>query len=54
MLAEHTTLTLECIGRMYFNIYVPLLERAAGAAYFFRKMRVAAVSSSALIAPSSR
>ena len=33
------------------NVYVPLLQRAAGAAYFFRKMRGAAVPSSALMAP---
>ena len=51
VLAEHTTLTLECIDRMYLNVYVPLLQRAAGAAYFFRKMRGAAVPSSALMAP---
>ena len=29
VLAEHTTLTLECIDRMYLNVYVPLLQRAA-------------------------
>ena len=51
VLAQHTTLTLECIDRMYLNVYVPLLQRAAGAAYFFRKMRGAAVPSSALMAP---
>ena len=51
VLAEHTTLTLECIDRMYLNVYVPLLQRAAGAAYFFRKMRGAAVPSSALMGP---
>ena len=50
-LADHTTLTLECIDRMYLNVYVPLLQSAAGAAYFFRKMRGAAVPSSALMAP---
>ena len=54
VLAEHTTLTLECIDRMYLNVYVPLLQRAAGAAYFFRKMRGAAVPSSALMAPMTR
>ena len=54
VLAEHTTLTLECVGRMYLNVYVPLLQRAAGAAYFFRKMRGAAVPSSALMAPMTR
>lgn len=36
VLADHTTLTLECVDRMYLNVYVPLLQRAAGAAYFFR------------------
>ena len=51
VLSEHTTLTLECIDRMYLNVYVPMLQRAAGAAYFFRKMRGAAVPSSALMAP---
>ena len=30
VLAEHTTLTLECVDRMYLNVYVPLLQRAAG------------------------
>ena len=54
VLVEHTTLTLECIDRMYLNVYVPLLQRAAGAAYFFRKMRGAAVPSSALMAPMTR
>ena len=54
VLAEHTTLTVECIDRMYLNVYVPLLQRAAGAAYFFRKMRGAAVPSSALMAPMTR
>ena len=54
VLAEHTALTLECIDRMYLNVYVPLLQRAAGAAYFFRKMRGAAVPSSALMVPMTR
>ena len=54
VLAEHTTLTVECIDRMYLNVYVPLLQRAAGAAYFFRKMRGAAVPSSVLMAVMTR
>ena len=37
VLAEHTTLTLECIDRMYLNVYVPLLQRAAGAATSFAR-----------------
>ena len=51
ILSQHTTLTLECIDRLYLNVYVPVLQRAAGAAYFFRKVRGASVPSSALMAP---
>ena len=51
VLWQHTTLALECIDRLYLNVYVPVLQRAAGAAYFFRKMRGAAVPSSVLMAP---
>ena len=51
ILSQHTTLALECIDRLYLNVYVPVLQRAAGAAYFFRKIRGAAVPSSALMAP---
>ena len=51
VLSQHTTLALECIDRLYLNVYVPVLQRAAGAAYFFRKMRGAAVTSSVLMAP---
>ena len=31
ILSRHTTLTLECIDRLYLNVYVPVLQRAAGA-----------------------
>ena len=51
ILSEHTTLALECIDRLYLNVYVPVLQRAAGAAYFFRTIRGAAVPSSVLMAP---
>ena len=51
ILSQHTTLTLECIDRLYLNVYVPVLQRAAGAAYFFREFRGASVPSSALMAP---
>ena len=51
VLAEHTTLELECIDRMYLNVYVPLLQAGAGAAWFFRKVRGNPVPSSALMAP---
>ena len=51
VLSRHTMLTLECVDRMYLNVYVPLLQTAAGAAHFFREMRGAACPSSALMAP---
>ena len=50
VLSRHTTLSLECVDRMYLNVYVPLLQSAAGA-HFFRKMRGAAWPSSVLMAP---
>ena len=28
ILSEHTTLALECIDRLYLNVYVPVLQRA--------------------------
>ena len=51
VLSRHTTLTLECVDRMYLNVYVPLLQRGAGVAYFFRKIRGRPVPSSVLMAP---
>ncbi len=53
-LAEHTTLELECIDRMYLNVYVPVLRTGAGAAHFFRKVRGNPVPSSALMEPMTR
>ena len=54
VLAEHTTLELECVDRMYLNVYVPMLQSGAGASYFFRKVRGNPVPSSALMGPMSR
>ncbi len=34
VLSRHTTLTLECVDRMYLNVYVPLPQTGAGVAYF--------------------
>src|SRR5512132_1153791 len=36
VLREHVTLEVEGIDRMYLNAYVPALQRAGGAASFFR------------------
>ena len=54
VLTKHTTLELECIDRMYLNVYVPMLQSGAGAAHFFRKVRGNPVPSSALMAPMTR
>ena len=54
VLDEHTTLELECIDRLYLNVYVPLLQSPAGVAYFFRHVRGHPVASSALMAPMTR
>ena len=54
VLAEHTTLELECIDRMYLNVYVPMLQTGAGTSYFFRKVRGNPVPSSALMEPMTR
>ena len=53
-LAEHTMLELECVDRMYLNVYVPVLQTEAGAAHLFKKVRGNPVSSSALMAPMTR
>ena len=54
VLAEHATLELECLDRLYLNGYVPLLQTGAGASWFFRQVRGNPVPSSALMAPMSR
>ena len=54
VLAEHTTLELECIDRMYLNVYVPTLQTGAGAAHFLRHVRGNPVPSSALMGPMTR
>ena len=54
VLAQHTTLELECIDRMYLNVYVPLLQSGGGTAVFFRVERRNPMPSSALTAPMTR
>jgi hypothetical protein len=51
VLADHVTLELESIDRLYLNAYVPRLQHDRGAAAFFRVHRGLAVASSALMAP---
>jgi hypothetical protein len=54
VLAEHVTLEVECIDRMFLNVYVPKLQHVGGVVCFLRKHRGHPVASSALLEPISR
>lgn len=50
---SHVKLELECIDRMYLNVYVPQLQYDKGVVSFFRYHRGATFASSALMKPIS-
>jgi len=54
VLAEHVTFELECIDRMYLNLYVPILQSEQGVAWFWKQHRGHQFASSALMAPMSQ
>jgi hypothetical protein len=54
VLADHVTLEIEGIDRMYLNVYVPSLQREQGVAAFFRFHRGHQFVSSALMDPISK
>jgi hypothetical protein len=54
ILAEHVTLEVEGIDRMYLNAYVPRLQHEKGVVHFFVLHRGAKVASSALMDPITR
>ncbi len=54
ILTEHVTLELECIDRMYLNLYQPKLVYPAGAVSFFRVHREMPFASSALMDPMTK
>jgi hypothetical protein len=51
VLAGHVTLEVECIDRMYLNIYQPRLQHAEGVVQFLRSHRGHPFASSALLEP---
>lgn len=53
ILRDHITLEVECIDRMYLNVYIPALQREAGASWFLKQHRQCPVASSAAMAPIS-
>src|SRR5688572_10412407 len=50
----HVTLEVECIDRMYLNLYVPGLQYVNGVVEFCRSHRKQPIASTALIAPISK
>lgn len=54
VLANHVTLEVEGIDRMYLNVYVPQLQREKGVAGLFRFHRGHQFASSALMDPISK
>jgi len=54
VLQDHTTLEVECIDRMYMNVYMPQLQTDLGVVGFFRKHRGATFASTVLMDPISR
>jgi hypothetical protein len=54
VLADHVTLEVECIDRMYLNLYVPKLQYATGVVGFFKAHRKNTFASSALMDPMTR
>lgn len=54
ILGKHVTFELESMDRLYLNLYVPILQRPEGAAYFWIHHRGHRFASSALLAPMTR
>ncbi len=54
VLADHVTLEVECIDRMYLNLYVPKLQYEGGVVGFFKGHRGATFASSALMDPMTK
>jgi hypothetical protein len=54
ILADHVTLSVEGIDRIYLNVYVPWLQTERGIVQFFRKHRGQPLPSAALMSPMNR
>lgn len=51
VLDEHVTLEVECLDRIYINLYVPILQAERGIAHYFRKQLGYDFASTALMTP---
>ena len=54
IIQSHITFEVECIDRMYLNVYVPPLQCEAGVVGFFRRHRGYRFASSALMDPMTK
>ena len=54
VLADHVTFEIECIDRMYCNVYVPQLQRTGQVVGFLMRHRGYPIASTALVAPMSK
>jgi hypothetical protein len=54
VLSRHVRFEIECIDRMYLNVYVPGLQSVAGAVWFCRTHLGQPYASTALLEPISR
>ena len=51
LLRQHVTLEVECLDRLYLNVYIPRLQRAEGLVGYLRARHGASMPSTALVAP---
>lgn len=54
ILNNHVTFQVECLDRMYLNVYVPALQWEGGVVGFFRRHRGQPIASSALMDPMTK
>ena len=54
ILKNHVTFQVECIDRMYLNVYVPALQWEGGVVRFFHRHRGQPIASSALMNPMTK
>jgi len=54
VLAGHVSLEIECIDRMYLNLYIPKLQYVGGVVHFLRAHRGHPIASTALVEPMTR
>jgi hypothetical protein len=54
ILQDRVTLEVECIDRLYMNLYIPILQRPEGCAHFWIHHRGHRFATSALMAPMSK